>query len=88
MIYEVNLSSGDITEYETLESLLSMLNEDNSIDNSVFFQSVYSAQHKQKAIRKGEQMMFYFWQILVIILAFVFGFIARGYFRIEVRKKK
>ena len=32
--------------------------------------------------------MFYFWQILVIILAFVFGFIARGYFRIEVRKKK
>jgi hypothetical protein len=27
-------------------------------------------------------MMFYFWQVLVIILAFVLGFIARGYFRI------
>ena len=52
MIYEVNLSSGNITEYETLESLLSMLNEDNSIDDSVFFQSLYSAQHKQKAIRE------------------------------------
>ena len=52
MIYEVSLSNGDITEYETLENLLSMLNEDNDIDNSCFFQSLYSAQHKQRAIRK------------------------------------
>jgi|TARA_Y100000294_G_C8250786_1_gene214707 hypothetical protein len=52
MIYEVSLSSGDITEYETLEGFLSMLNEDSSINDSVFFQSLYSAQHRQRAIRK------------------------------------
>jgi hypothetical protein len=53
MIYEVNLSNGNIDEYETLENLLSMLNEDNSIDDSIFFQSLYSAKHKQKIIREN-----------------------------------
>jgi len=32
-------------------------------------------------------MMFYFWNILAITLAFVLGFIARGYFRIALRKR-
>ena len=31
--------------------------------------------------------MFYFWNILAITLAFVLGFIARGYFRIALRKR-
>ena len=59
MIYEVSLSSGEITEYETLESLLSMLNEDSSIDDSVFFQlpPLYSAQQKQRAIRKEKDLL-------------------------------
>ena len=53
MIYEVNLSNGNIDKYETLEDLLSMLNEDNSIDDSIFFQSLYSAKHKQKIIKEN-----------------------------------
>ena len=51
-VIEKALSNGDITEYETLVGFLSMLNEDSSIVDCVFFQSLYSAQHKQRAIRK------------------------------------
>jgi hypothetical protein len=32
-------------------------------------------------------MMAYFWNILAITLAFTLGFIARGYFRIALRKR-
>ena len=53
MIFEVNFDSGDIMEYESLENFLNMLNEDNGIDNSCFFQSLYSAKHKQKIIREN-----------------------------------
>ena len=49
MIYEVSFSSGKITEYESLEEFLNMLNEDrvSPIEDSCFFQSLNSAQHKQ-----------------------------------------
>jgi len=32
--------------------------------------------------------MFYFWQIIAVIISFVLGFVSRGYFRIEVRNRK
>ena len=53
MIYKVSLSSGEITEYESLEKFLNMLNEDNDVDNSCFFQSLYSAKHKQRIIKES-----------------------------------